>query len=85
MFPYMYIVALLCVVSEDPPRPQENSLFQNEMSGYMPARGDFSTEYDNFAESNIKEVAFKKNQGNFERGESIWGICLFIYIWKGKM
>jgi len=31
-------------------------------SGYMPARGDFLIEYDNFAECDIKEVDFDSNE-----------------------
>ena len=43
---------------EDPPRPPPMSDMATEMAGYMPCRGDFDTEYDNFAETSIKDIEF---------------------------
>lgn len=44
--------------SQDPPRPIVGSTMYHEMAGYMPARGDFSVEYDDFAELDIKDLDF---------------------------
>ncbi|XP_076114695.1 transcriptional adapter 2-alpha-like [Mytilus galloprovincialis] len=45
------IVYKLC---DDPPRYPEN----NDLSGYMAGRGDFTIEYDNFMELEIKHLDF---------------------------
>lgn len=45
----------------DPPRPHAGSGSFYEMAGYMPARGDFSVEYDEYAELDIKELEFTSN------------------------
>ena len=44
--------------SEDPPRPKDESSQTIDMAQYMPCRGDFNIEYDNFAECDIKDVEF---------------------------
>lgn len=46
--------------SSMPPRPGVNSSADDElfMIGYMPARGDFVVEPDNFAELDVKDVEF---------------------------
>ncbi|KAK2161818.1 hypothetical protein LSH36_109g05045 [Paralvinella palmiformis] len=43
---------------ENPPRPIEGSALHIEMSGYLPARGDFTVEYDNYAEMSLKDISF---------------------------
>ncbi|XP_078600403.1 transcriptional adapter 2-alpha-like isoform X2 [Branchiostoma floridae x Branchiostoma japonicum] len=45
-------------LSEDPPRPAADSARAVEMAGYMPARGDFTEEFNNFAEWDIKDIYF---------------------------
>ena len=40
-------------VSEDPPRPPDGSPLCLEMAGYSAARGEFTVEYNNFAEMDI--------------------------------
>ncbi|XP_054707736.1 transcriptional adapter 2-alpha-like [Uloborus diversus] len=47
--------------SQDPPRPIISSTLYQEMAGYMPARGDFSSEYDDFAELDIKDLDFDED------------------------
>lgn len=55
--------------SEEPPRPVDGSSMQTEMAGYMPARGDFSIEYDNYAETDLKHISFEsEDEDPFERG-----------------
>lgn len=44
--------------SQDPPRPIIGSVFYQEMAGYMPGRGDFATEYDDYAELDIQDLSF---------------------------
>ncbi|KAG8186592.1 hypothetical protein JTE90_019914 [Oedothorax gibbosus] len=46
-------------LSQDPPRPVVGSILYQDMAGYMPARGDFAYEYDDFAEMDIKDLAFE--------------------------
>ena len=43
-------------------------MLQQDMSGYMAARGDFTTEYDNFAEFNINDVEFLESDDALDRG-----------------
>ncbi|KAL3856457.1 hypothetical protein ACJMK2_011213 [Sinanodonta woodiana] len=45
-------------LSENPPRPAEGSSVYNEMAGYMAARGDFTSEYDNFMEIDLRQMKF---------------------------
>ncbi|GIY12559.1 transcriptional adapter 2-alpha [Caerostris extrusa] len=45
--------------SYDPPRPIVGSILYQEMAGYMPSRGDFASEHDDFAELDIKELSFQ--------------------------
>ncbi|XP_035234127.1 transcriptional adapter 2-alpha-like isoform X1 [Stegodyphus dumicola] len=47
--------------SQDPPRPVIGSAMYQEMAGYMPARGDFSSEYDDYAELDIKDLSYEKD------------------------
>ena len=44
--------------SEDPPRPKDDPGQAIDMANYMPCRGDFNVEFDNFAECDIKDVEF---------------------------
>ena len=49
---YTYCLFSLAV-SEDPPRPPDGSPLCLEMAGYSAARGEFTVEYNNFAEMDI--------------------------------
>ncbi|XP_020899749.2 transcriptional adapter 2-alpha [Exaiptasia diaphana] len=55
-----YRSRLLCPLpfqaTEDPPRPPMDSFKSVELAGYMPCRGDFEVEYDNYAEFDIKDI-----------------------------
>ncbi|RUS80030.1 hypothetical protein EGW08_012200 [Elysia chlorotica] len=53
-------------LSDNPPRPAENSTLWSEMAGYSAARGDFSDEYDNFVEIEISEIDFDKDMADSE-------------------
>ena len=57
-------------VCEDPPRPAEGTVFQQEMAGYMAGRGDFMTEFDNYAETDLREIAFdnEDDQDQLDKG-----------------
>ncbi|XP_067933846.1 transcriptional adapter 2-alpha-like [Watersipora subatra] len=52
-----------------PPRPFMSSAAYNDISGYMAARGEFATEYDNYAELIIKDVEFTSFE---EEGFGSW-------------
>jgi len=54
---------------ESPPRPADSSAMQLEMSGYVPPRGDFTTEFDNFAELDLKEIKFTDHMQEGRTGE----------------
>ena len=56
----MYFIS----VSEDPPRPSDHSLVNNEMAGYMAGRGDFTTEYDNYMELDLRQMEFDKEESD---------------------
>ena len=43
-------------VSNDPPRPKEGTTLYQEMAGYSAPRGEFTTEYDNYAEMEISHI-----------------------------
>ncbi|CAH1800378.1 unnamed protein product [Owenia fusiformis] len=45
-------------ISEDPPRPPQGSSMQTDMAGYMSARGDFTVEYANYAEHDLRDISF---------------------------
>lgn len=53
------------VFSQDPPRPVIGSSLYQEMAGYMPGRGDFSIEYDDYAELDIQDL-------NFDTDDQLW-------------
>ncbi|PIK52585.1 putative transcriptional adapter 2-alpha isoform X2 [Apostichopus japonicus] len=48
-----------CRACEDPPRPIGDSQRSADMAGYMPARSDYTKEYDNGAEWDIKDIYFQ--------------------------
>ncbi|GFR61930.1 transcriptional adapter 2-alpha-like [Elysia marginata] len=56
-------------LSDNPPRPPENSTLWSEMAGYSAARADFSDEFDNFIEIEIGEIDFLEEDTDTE-GES---------------
>eukprot|EP00794_Sanderia_malayensis_P000271 gene271-895_t len=43
---------------DDPPRPLPDTNMSIELAGYLPGRGDFNVEYDDFAETLIKDIEF---------------------------
>ncbi len=68
-------------VGEDPPRPPDGSVFQAEMAGYVPARGEFILEYDNYLELEVKDLDFRKEdteEESIDRGE----FCVFCSVSK---
>uniref|UniRef100_A0A131XYL6 Transcriptional adapter n=1 Tax=Ixodes ricinus TaxID=34613 RepID=A0A131XYL6_IXORI len=54
-------------VSGDPPRPALCSQQQTDMAGYMPARGDFSCEFDNYAEMDLTDLDFTQCEDDLDR------------------
>lgn len=42
--------------SNDPPRPREDCSQATDLASYMPCRGDFNEEHDNFAEFDVNDV-----------------------------
>jgi len=43
--------------ADDPPRPTFNSLFSQDMAGYMPAQADFIQQFDNYAKY-LRDIDF---------------------------
>ena len=52
---------------EDPPRPADGSTLQMDMSGYSPARGDFTVEHDNYAEMDLRDMNFSATDTPLEK------------------
>ena len=70
------------LVSEDPPRPPDGSAMQQDMAGYMCARGDFCTEYDNYAELDLRDIDFDNDdsEDTLERGTTLLSLLNFKYL-----
>ena len=59
-------------MSEDPPRPADGSQVTTEMGGYMAGRGDFTTEYDNFMELDLRSLEFSlEGDDNVDIGDKL--------------
>lgn len=71
-------------VSEDPPRPVFDSMKHAEMAGYSAARGDFMTEYDNFAEMNLRDLEFNEDDTEMERNLKFAEIDIYINQMKER-
>ena len=52
-------VILVCNL---PPRPSTSTSAYNDISGYMAARGEFATDYDNNAELIVRDVDFDEEK-----------------------
>ncbi|XP_020619851.1 transcriptional adapter 2-alpha-like isoform X1 [Orbicella faveolata] len=63
---------------DDPPRPPMDSARSLEMSGYMPCRGDFDVEYDNYAEVDIKDIEFDSTDSDLLRELKIAAVEIFL-------
>ncbi|GFO21896.1 transcriptional adapter 2-alpha [Plakobranchus ocellatus] len=53
-------------LSDNPPRPAENSTLWSEMGGYSAARSDFNEEYENFIELEISDMDFNEDHTDDE-------------------
>lgn len=69
---------ILFKAMEDPPRPPMDSARSLEMSGYMPCRGDFDVEYDNYAEVDIKDIEFSSSDSELLKELKIAAIEIFL-------
>lgn len=58
----VYPQPLVYKLCDDPPRFPDTSVMQQEMGGYMAARGDFNVEYDNFQELEIQSISFDEEE-----------------------
>lgn len=56
-------------VSDNPPRPAEQTALWHEMGGYSAARGDFNIEHDNFIEMDICQMSFEDEDEENMEGE----------------
>ncbi|XP_066272581.1 transcriptional adapter 2-alpha-like isoform X1 [Branchiostoma lanceolatum] len=64
-------------LSEDPPRPAADSVRAVEMAGYMPARGDFTEEFNNFAEWDIKDIYFLDDDDDLLRALKLAAVDIY--------
>ena len=64
---------------DDPPRYAESSTAFQEMGGYMAGRGDFNTEYDNFAELDMQHLQFDTSEDKDDFEEQLKMTVLDIY------
>ncbi|OWF55975.1 Transcriptional adapter 2-alpha [Mizuhopecten yessoensis] len=65
---------------DDPPRFPDSSVLQQEMGGYMAARGDFNVEYDNFQELEIQSISFAGEEEGNELEERLELAVLDVYL-----
>ena len=65
-------------MSDDPPRPAPMSDIATELAGYMPCRGDFDVEYDNFAETLIKDIEFSDDDDDLSKELKFAAIDIFL-------
>ncbi|GAB6019916.1 hypothetical protein CHUAL_001447 [Chamberlinius hualienensis] len=77
-------------VSENPPRPQVDSVRYGDMAGYSASRGDFVTEYDNYAESYIKDIEFSQYENEIEEELKLAMVKLYNdrlreRVWRKKI
>ena len=67
-----YHAALAAAAAATPPQPRQGPPLQSQplrhdVSGFMPARGDFDAEYDNDAEVPVKDLVFEEGDSRDER------------------
>lgn len=62
--------------SENPPRPS-TSLASRDIADYMPGRGDFGYEYDNFAELDLKCIEFDNGVDELEQKLQFSAILIY--------
>lgn len=69
---YMFIAA------DDPPRPSlhGDSVKDLMLIGYMPARGDFNVDYDNYAEMEICNIESSSTEDDLDKG-----LHDLIFLW----
>ena len=70
--------------SDDPPRPAPMSEMASEMAGYMPCRGDFDIEFDNFAETLIKDIEFCDDDDDLLKELKFMAIDIFLSRMKER-
>ncbi|XP_013387803.1 transcriptional adapter 2-alpha [Lingula anatina] len=69
---------------EDPPRPAVASLSYTEMAGYLAARGDFTTEYNNYAETDLRELEFTETDGELDKELKISVLDIYWHCLKER-
>ena len=70
--------------SDDPPRPAPMSDMATELAGYMPCRGDFDIEFDNFAETLIKDIEFCDDDDDDDLLRELKFIAIDIFLSRLK-
>lgn len=75
---------LVYKLSDDPPRYPEHSASSVEMGGYMAARGDFNTEFNNYQELDVIHMAFEEEEDDKkDRLEEILKVTTLEGFWEG--
>lgn len=70
--------------SDHPPRPAPMSDMAIDLAGYMPCRGDFDVEYDNFAETSVKDIEFSDTDDEILRELKFAALGIFHTQLKGR-
>ncbi|XP_033743999.1 transcriptional adapter 2-alpha-like isoform X1 [Pecten maximus] len=77
---HVYPQPLVYKLCDDPPRFPDTSVVQQEMGGYMAARGDFNIEYDNFQELEIQSISFDEEEETDELEERLKLAVMDVYL-----
>lgn len=64
--------------SDDPPRPQEDCSQVVDLASYMPCRGDFNEEHDNFAEADVKDVSLDPQDTLLDQNLKIAAVEIYL-------
>lgn len=80
----MYVILFILTINlagEDPPRPSLNGDSGRDptCAGYMPARGDFAIEYDNYAELEVCDIDISPNEDELDAG---WFLQIFYFLFN---
>ncbi|KAI0221294.1 Transcriptional adapter 2-alpha [Lamellibrachia satsuma] len=72
------------VFKQDPPRAPDGSTLQQEMAGYMAARGDFTVEHDNYAEMCLQTMEFSGDEDQLDFDFKIAVVDMYLNVLRER-